>query len=146
MQNLERLLGQELKRVADAAQNEYARAQANAQALERTVDTQSRSSLASDRSAIELRELERNADASRALFNAFLARSKELSEQTRLDTTNVRQIGEALPALRRSNAPTMVVLLIALVAGLALGAAAALLLDLLDATGPRRRLPGAQWA
>lgn len=130
LQALNRLLTQELRRLAQSTRIEYARARESREAIQRNVDALSQTSLADSKSLVMLRELERDADASRALFTAFLARSQELGEQTRLDTTNVRQISEAMPPLRRANPSHLVVLVVSLMIGFLLGTGAAILLGL----------------
>ncbi len=144
---LNRLLSQEMRRLAQSARIEYARAQDGLQAVQRGTAALSQTSLADSRSLVTLHELERDADASRALFTAFLARSQELGEQTRLDTTNVRQISRAMPPLHRANPSHLVILVVSLVLGLLIGTGLAMLLGLadkvrdLDGTWPVRRHP-----
>ncbi len=141
LQALDKLLAQELRRLAEATRLEYARAKDNEQAIERNVTALSQSSLSDSKSLVMLHELERDAEASRALFTAFLARSQELGEQTRLDTTNVRQISEAMPPLRKANPSHAVVLSVSLLLGLLLGSGLAILLGYTDTVrgGPPMR-------
>ena len=137
VQTLQNLMGQELQRVAQAARNQYGRSKQNEQALQQSVGAMSRSSLQTSKASVQLRELERDADASRALFTSFLSRSQELAEQTQLYTNNVRQISSALPALRRANLPGAVVLAVTLILGLGLGTALAALLEAREAWAGR---------
>ena len=72
--------------------------------------------------AVRLRELERDVEASRDVYQSFLKRSRETEEQESLNTSSARIIGEATVPQRRMFPPAMS--LIAMV-GLVLGALAA---------------------
>jgi uncharacterized protein involved in exopolysaccharide biosynthesis/Mrp family chromosome partitioning ATPase len=115
----------ELARIASAARADYERAKASEEALQKSLEAQSRKAVATSQDSVKLRELEREVEASRAVYQAALVRSRELKEQTLLDSTNVRHITVATPPLRAANPPAALVLPIALAAGLLLGAGAA---------------------
>ena len=103
----------------------------------RTAETGARERLAAatgqlgrlNESAVGLRELAREVEASRAVYESFLARSRELSEQTRFDTSNTRIISRAAAPLAPSDPPAFLVLLAAIVLGVGLGTALAWLRD-----------------
>ena len=83
----------------------------------------------SDRAYVGLRELERTLESRRGVYEAYLKRAREASEQERLNTTNVRIISVATPARQRTFPPSpKIVLPVALLLGLLLGAAIALTL------------------
>jgi polysaccharide biosynthesis transport protein len=70
---------------------------------------------------VALRELQREAETSRTLYESYLQRSRETGELKGLDTNNVRVISMGEP-LRRSWPPSdSVLLLAALMGGLAVG-------------------------
>jgi uncharacterized protein involved in exopolysaccharide biosynthesis len=115
----------EVGRLARSARADYERAKASEEALQKSLDSQKRLAVSTSQDFVKLRELERDVEASRAVFQAALVRSRELKEQTLLDTTNVRHITVAMPPLRPTGPPAALVLPIALVAGLLAGAAAA---------------------
>ena len=115
----------EVARIASAARADYERAKANEAALQKSLDAQSRKAVATSQDFVKLRELERDVEASRAVYEATLVRSRELKEQTLVDATNVRHITVATPPLRPANPPAALVLPIALIAGLLAGAGAA---------------------
>ncbi len=115
----QRLIGEEVGRVADAIHSEYDRALANEQTLSGNLDALKQRALATGMALVKLRELEREVDAGRAVYESFLVRARETREQERLDTANVRVLSEAQPPLDRSWPPRrMIMLLAALVAGL----------------------------
>lgn len=82
-----------------------------------------RSSVFSDNEAmVQLRELERDASSKAAIYESFLARARQVTEQEQLDTTNIRLISTAVPPPARSWPPrTVVVMAAGAVAGLLLG-------------------------
>ncbi len=119
VRNAQRLIGEEVGRVADAVHSEYERARANEEALSRNLDALKQRALATGMALVKLRELEREVDASRAVYESFLVRARETREQERLDTSNVRVLSEAQPPLDRSWPPRrLIMLLAALAAGL----------------------------
>jgi polysaccharide biosynthesis transport protein len=62
--------------------------------------------LLTNEARIGLRELERDLQASRTVYESFLVRSRETGEQERLDTKNVRVISHADVPQRRSWPPS----------------------------------------
>ncbi|MEN3975902.1 polysaccharide biosynthesis tyrosine autokinase [Emcibacter sp. SYSU 3D8] len=81
---------------------------------------------------IKLRELSREADASRALLETFLGRFKELSDQANLQTTDARVISRAQPPSGPSSPKTMFVLVLSILASTGLGFAIAMVVERLD--------------
>jgi uncharacterized protein involved in exopolysaccharide biosynthesis len=59
---------------------------------------------------VRLRELEREVEASRAVYEAFLVRSRETQEQERLDTANIRVISDAQAPIERYFPPRRLVM------------------------------------
>jgi succinoglycan biosynthesis transport protein ExoP len=77
---------------------------------------------------VALRELDREVQAGRAVYESFLVRARETGEQERLDTNNVRVISAADLPLRRSWPPSNTLMaLSALFLGLAAGTGIVLL-------------------
>ena len=62
---------------------------------------------------VKLRELEREVDANRAVYESFLVRAREIREQEQLDTINVRVLSDAQPPQDRSFPPRRLILLLA---------------------------------
>lgn len=115
----------EVARVASAARADYERAKASDDELQKNLDAQSKRAVLTSKDLVRLRELEREVSASRAVYEAALMRSRELKEQTLLDSTNVRHITVATPPLRSSSPPASLVLPLALIVGIFVGAGAA---------------------
>jgi polysaccharide biosynthesis transport protein len=134
VRNLNRAITDELARIAEAARNEWERAKANEQALARNLDTLKHGLEDTNEARVKLRELERELAAGRSVYESFLVRTREVSEQERLDTTNIRVIASAEPPQHRSFPPrTLILMAAALFAGLPLGAGVALLREWMPA-------------
>lgn len=126
-----------LKTNRDRAQADLAAAEANYRALEASVTSKSRLS-------VQLGELERAAQADRAIYEAFLARTRQVGEQEKINTANISVISPAQVPDAKSWPPRPVyVLLAALILGLVLSVGATVGLELLARRRPlsRRSLP-----
>ena len=135
--DLQRLIQREKERIIETTQKDYDRTAASEAAIRNNLDKVKTETVTSDRAYVGLRELERTLEARRGVYEAYLRRAREASEQERLNTTNVRVISVATPARQRTFPPSpKVVLPAALVLGLLLGAAIALMLG---ADSDRRR-------
>lgn len=95
--------------------------------------------LATSEALVELRELERNVDASRAIYQSFLMRSRQIAEEGTLDRSGARIISRAVPPLKRSWPPGAVLIALALVMGVGCGTALALSRDFFDSRLRTRR-------
>jgi succinoglycan biosynthesis transport protein ExoP len=121
MRNAQRLIAEEVARVADATHSEYERLLANEEALTNNLNALKQRAIATGMAFVKLRELEREVDASRAVYESFLVRARETREQERLDTVNVRVLSDAQPPLDRSWPPRRLLLLLAALAAGLLG-------------------------
>ncbi|HTM77211.1 MAG TPA: GNVR domain-containing protein, partial [Devosia sp.] len=93
---------------------------------------------------VRLRQLEREAEASRAVYQDALLRSRETAEQARIDTLNAQVVSQAAPPASRSFPPKLTLLLpVALIFGLFAGAGIGLGLQTMQA---QRRAGGANHA
>src|SRR3984885_11293769 len=109
---LQKLIEDEVSRIA-----QFDRAKADEDMQSRQVDALKNTAVSTNESLVGLRELERDVQASRAVYESFLVRSRETGEQEQVDTKNIRIISKADRPLYRSSPPP----------GLMLGLAAALL-------------------
>ncbi|KQP30501.1 lipopolysaccharide biosynthesis protein [Methylobacterium sp. Leaf104] len=125
--DLQRLIQREKERIIDTSQKDYDRAVAGEAAVRRSLDRAKTETAGNDRANVGLRELERELEARRSIYEAFLRRSRETNEQERLNSSNVRVISTATPPRTRTWPPSpKLVLPLALLLGLGLGAGAAL--------------------
>ena len=131
---LQRLINEELQRIAVSARSEYERSQASVASLERRLEDSKREAMSTNQSFVALRELTRELDANRGVYEAFLLRARETGEQSTIDNTNVRIISSATPAKSASWPPRLLLLAGSIVLGLGLGTSVALARDHLDGT------------
>jgi uncharacterized protein involved in exopolysaccharide biosynthesis/Mrp family chromosome partitioning ATPase len=113
---------EELNRFSQSAKNDLTRARDYEASLSKTLDSQKHQSVDLSQASVRLRELERDVEANRNVYQSFLKRSRETEEQETLNTSAARIIGEATAPQRRIFPPAMS--LIAMI-GFAIGALAA---------------------
>ncbi|MBR0696892.1 exopolysaccharide transport family protein [Bradyrhizobium lablabi] len=107
VEDLRRTIREEVDRFAQAAKNDLARARDYEASLNKALDVQKRQSVQMSQASVRLRELERDVEASRDVYQAFLKRSRETEEQESLNTSSARVIGEATVPQRRTFPPAM---------------------------------------
>ena len=107
VEDLKRTINEEIDRFAQSAKNDLTRARDFEASLNRALEAQKRQSVQLSQAAVRLRELEREAEASRDVYQSFLKRSRETEEQESLNTSAARVIGEATVPQRRSFPPAM---------------------------------------
>jgi uncharacterized protein involved in exopolysaccharide biosynthesis/Mrp family chromosome partitioning ATPase len=110
--DLRRTINEEVERFAQSAKNDLARARDYEASLSKALDTQKRQSVQMSQASVRLRELERDVEASRDVYQSFLKRSRETEEQEGLNTSSARVIGEATVPQRRTFPPAMSMLAI----------------------------------
>jgi uncharacterized protein involved in exopolysaccharide biosynthesis len=120
--DLRRNISEEVNRFAQAARNDLTRARDYESSLNKALETQKRQSVQLSQASVRLRELEREVEASRDVYQSFLKRSRETEEQESLNTSSARIIGEATVPQRRTFPPAMSMIAIV---GFMLGAFAA---------------------
>jgi polysaccharide biosynthesis transport protein len=132
VRNARQLISEELTRVAEANRNDYERALANENSLAESLDALKRKAMDTSLAFVKLRELERETEASRAVYESFLGRAREMREQERLDTANVRVLSDAQPPQDRAWPPRRLIMLLgALMAGALGGIGLAYIVELM---------------
>jgi succinoglycan biosynthesis transport protein ExoP len=129
---LRRMIEEEVNRTALSARSEYESAHANEDMLARSLEALKHNAVVTNEAMVTLRELERDVQASRAVYEAFLVRARETGEQERLDTKNIRVISRADLPLHRSFPPSNLILALA---ALALGIGAGIAITILRPPG-----------
>ncbi len=122
----------ELDRIARAARADLERARAGERELATSLDNAKRQRGVTDQARVQLRELEREADANRTIYESFLVRAREIGEQKSVDPTNARVISPAVAPVEPKGLRTTMLLPLALIAGLLLGSILALAREHLD--------------
>jgi uncharacterized protein involved in exopolysaccharide biosynthesis/Mrp family chromosome partitioning ATPase len=122
VEDLRKNIAEELNRFSQSAKNDLTRARDYEASLTKALDSQKHQSVDLSQASVRLRELERDVEANRNVYQSFLKRSRETEEQESLNTSAARIIGEATAPQRRVFPPAMS--LIAMI-GFAIGALAA---------------------
>ncbi|MEO6840582.1 MAG: exopolysaccharide transport family protein [Bradyrhizobium sp.] len=107
VEDLRRTINEEVDRFAQSAKNDLTRARDYEASLDKALDSQKRQSVQMSQAAVRLRELERDVEANRDVYQSFLKRSRETEEQESLNTSNARIIGEATVPRLRTFPPAM---------------------------------------
>jgi len=127
---LRKMVEDEIHRIALAARSEYESARANEAALAANLETLKHNAVTTGEAMVTLRELERDVQASRAVYESFLVRARETGEQERLDTKNIRVISRAELPQRRSFPPSNLLLAVgALLLGVGAGSGIVIMRD-----------------
>lgn len=131
-----RQITEELNRIARAAKSEYDRAVAAERQLTARVDELKSGHFAAGRATVELRELEREVESSRVVYEGFLKRARETGELSGIDTTNARIISQAMPPLQKSGISRRTVAMLGGIGGAGFGSVLALALAFLGTARP----------
>jgi Mrp family chromosome partitioning ATPase len=107
VEDLRHTVNEEVERFAQSAKNDLTRARDYEASLNKALEAQKRQSVQLSQASVRLRELERDVEASRDVYQSFLKRSRETEEQESLNTSSARIIGEAAAPQRRTFPPAM---------------------------------------
>jgi succinoglycan biosynthesis transport protein ExoP len=132
--NTRRLIAQESGRIAESAASELAVARANEASISREFNELTGQSQSDTASLVELRDLERDVDAARKLYEAFLNRAKQTAEQEQIATAGARILAPAAIPLNASYPPALLVLLLGLFVGTGVGSTIALASEQMEDT------------
>ena len=122
----------ELDRIARAARADLERARASESDLAATLDRTKQQRATTDQARVELRELEREAEAGRAVYESFLVRAREVGEQKNVDPTNARVVSPAVIPTEPRGPKLSLLLPLAAMLGLGLGGMLAVAKEGLD--------------
>ncbi|MGE0846287.1 MAG: GumC family protein [Flavobacteriaceae bacterium] len=107
----------ELDRIAQGLKIERDRAIARRDVLRGRIETLKSNVYETNDVSLGLEELQRQAKSDRDVYEAFLSRASELSEQESVDTSNARVISAAVPPLKKSWPPRSILTLAAALFG-----------------------------
>lgn len=128
----ERLITAEIQRVVANLKNDYEVAKSRADAMSANVAAASGQANTENALTVKLRELERDAEANRTLYETFLQQAKLTSEQSEVTMKDARIITPALPSGVPSFPKKSLFVFIGAALGLMIGVAVAFLLDMLN--------------
>lgn len=132
LRETQKLINQEIQRILEGARQAYQIAKSREDALQQSFDNLKRASDDTGKARVRLRELQREADASRALYESFLTRYKETSAHETASLPNFRIVSKADIPVSPSFPRTFLILPGALLAGIGFGCVLAIALDYLD--------------
>ena len=124
----------EVQKYLQGLRSDFTVAKARRQTLKTTLSDLEEQKAGQSQSSLELRELERVAEASRLTYNTFLKRFTETNDASGIREADARIISQALPPKEPSAPKKKLILAGAGIAGLAFGIALALLIELSIAT------------
>ncbi|GGE01004.1 chromosome partitioning protein ParA [Aureimonas endophytica] len=123
MENYKQLMFSELGRIAESYRSDLQVAQAREAAVQRSVADATSVSAGANETQVQLRELEREAETYRNLYQTFLQRYQEAVQQQSFPITEARVITDAQVPTAPSKPRKPLVLAISLFIGLAAGSA-----------------------
>lgn len=121
IKGLQRALFTELSRIAETYKSDLEISKARAGSLESSMDRLVAQAKLSNQAQVELRELESNAQSYRALYDNFLQRFMQATQQQSFPITEARLITDASQPLRPSAPKTSMILASGAFLGLLLG-------------------------
>ena len=119
-------------RIITNLKSEYEVAQKREQSLQESIDRLTGVATQNDEVRIRLRELERDAETTRSLYQSFLSRFKETREQTTLETSNSRVISQATAPVTPSSPRKSIYYGLGLILGLVIGVCGAFLVEYIE--------------
>ncbi len=132
LRDTQRLINQEVQRILDNTRHDYEVARSREASLQKSLGDLKAVSTQSGQAQVQLRELQRQADANRSLYESFLARYKETSAQENLELPESRIVTRAAIPIRPSFPKPTLMLGLAVLLGLGVGSFLAFLGDFLD--------------
>lgn len=121
LNEVNRQIETERKRIIDSARSDYQTFQAQQAALEQELQAQEGRMLADGEAAVKLQELQRVAEANRNIYEQFLSRYKTTNEQRLLQVSQTKVVSAAEPPVRPTR-PSLVLILVGLLIGAVLAA------------------------
>ena len=127
-----RLIDEEVKRILENTQQAYRVAQSREDALKKSLTNLKSVSNDSGIEQVRLRELQREADANRTLYETFLARYKETSAQESLELPDARLVSKADVPIQPSFPKSTLILAFGGLLGVGFGGLLAFVMDGFD--------------
>ena len=132
LRDTQRLINEELQRILQSTRHDYEVARSREASLQQSFDQLQGVSSSSGQAQVRLRELQREAEANRTLYEAYLARYKESTAQESLEMPDSHVVTKASVPIAPSWPKTWFVLGLALTLGFGVGSVSAFLADYLD--------------
>lgn len=133
LKDTQRLINEEIQRIVESTKHDFDVSQSREASLQDSFEKLQSASTSTGPAVVRLHELQREAEANRTLYEAYLARSKETTSQESLEMPDSRIVSTASVPLKPSAPKTMLIMGLALLLGLGAGTVIAFLIDYLDA-------------
>jgi uncharacterized protein involved in exopolysaccharide biosynthesis len=114
-------ISQEMKRIVKTAQENYKRAKARQDDLAAQVNQLKAAAVHDSAAKVKLRELNRQVDAGRQIYESILLRSRETGAQENIRSSSARLISEAVPEFDKTSPNRKLVVAAGGIAGAAFG-------------------------
>jgi succinoglycan biosynthesis transport protein ExoP len=121
----------ELARIRQSMKGAMERADANAEALQRRLDSLTASSHDTSEAGIKARQLQSQVEALRALYKTLLTRASELGQRDTVNINNSRIISKAVPGGGSSFMMKLIIIAAGAMFGVALGSGLAVLREII---------------
>jgi len=131
-EDIARQIQTEIERISVNLVNEVDVAHSRLRTLQQSMASVSNTLLDNNSESVRLRELEREAAASRGVYEAYLQRQQEITDQNLLNSTDARLVSYATPPGVPFSPNFRVSLVIAVMIGAFFGLAAGVIAELLD--------------
>lgn len=132
----------ELARIRQSMKGAMERADANATALQRRLDSLTTSSHDSSEAGIKARQLQSEVEALRALYKTLLTRASELGQRDTVNINNSRIISKAVPGGGSSFMMKIIIIAAGAMFGIALGSGLAVLREIVGRMASGRERAG----
>jgi capsular exopolysaccharide synthesis family protein len=131
-QDVDNQIQQEIQRISVNLGNEVAVARARVDTLQSSLHAATGDLSQNSAASVRLRELEREATASRQAYESYLQRYQQIADQDQLNTSDARLMAYASQPNAPSSPQLRVALALAMAIGLALGLAGGVAAEILD--------------
>lgn len=130
--DIQRQISREVQRIVGSIQNEASIAQSRVDSLQSSLNDLKGTANMNNQAFVQMRELQREAEANKTVYESFLSRFKETSQQGGLQTPDSRVISEATLPLYPSYPRKSLVAAVSLILSCMFAIGVALLLERLD--------------
>ncbi len=130
--DLQRELNAEIARITQSIRTEVNIAAQRVASLQGSLQSSSDTLETNDVASVQFRELERDAEASRTLYEAFLTRYRQVAESSGIERADARVTSPAVSPQAPSSPQLKLNLILGLLLGLGLGAVAVFIVELLE--------------
>ncbi len=131
-QDIETQIQREIQRISVNLGNEVSVARARLSTLQQSMREATGDLSSNSSSSVRLRELEREAAASREVYESYLQRYQEIADQDQLNTSDARLMAYASRPTSPSSPKLRISLALAIAIGLMLGIGAGIIAEILD--------------